>query len=112
MWPGITPKFKIQHGKLQLRDRPLSKTKCQVLSQFPLWFIRLIFFNVTFSPYRDLINSLSQAQVSDLALGAAALETISSALTSSVQRAIPSGAFSSRSSGGNTIDFGTALGDM
>jgi hypothetical protein len=56
-----------------------------------------------------LTDSLSQAQLNELQLGAAALETISSARTSSVQRAIPSGVFTSKSTGGNTVDFGSVL---
>ncbi|XP_022108597.1 uncharacterized protein LOC110988924 [Acanthaster planci] len=56
-----------------------------------------------------LTDSLSQAQLSQLELGAVALETTSSAMTSSVQRAIPNGIFRSKSSGGNAVDFGSAL---
>ena len=59
--------------------------------------------------FRTLTDSLSQAQLNELQLGAAALETISSARTSSVQRAIPFGVFTSKSTGGNTVDFGSVL---
>jgi len=60
----------------------------------------------------SLTDSLSQAQLNELQLGAAALETASSTQTSSVQRAIPTGTFYTKSTGGNSVDFGSSLGDI